>query len=424
MLIPNSPINSGFILIVDDNPTNLSVLAQILNQADLSIRIATDGESALELLAEDHELPALIILDVQMPGIDGFETCYRLKSNPITYDIPVIFMTAASDVTSKVKGLSLGAVDYITKPFESEEVLARVRIHLQIQQLTKKQQQWNQELEQKLAEHINVLQKTQVQLVQQEKFAAMGQLIAGVAHEINNPITCIVNNIPPAYEYVKNLIAVIQLYQQYYSQPVPEIQTALEELDIEFASDDLFKLLNSMKLSSERIQDISVSLRNFYRSDISTKIAVNLHECLDSTLLILRHRLKALGDRPAIEVLKEYGELPKIYCYPGLLNQVFMNLIANAIDAVEEVQHPQIRIFTQVIGSQVLITIADNGVGMTEEMTHKLFQPLFTTKPFGKGTGLGLSIARQIIDEKHHGQLKVSSEYGKGSEFIIFLPLS
>ncbi|MEJ1938514.1 response regulator, partial [Nostoc sp. NIES-2111] len=187
MLIPNSPINSGFILIVDDNPTNLSVLAQILNQADLSIRIATDGESALELLAEDNELPALIILDVQMPGIDGFETCHRLKSNPTTYDIPVIFMTAASDVTSKVKGLSLGAVDYITKPFESEEVLARVRIHLQIQQLTKKQQQWNQELEQKLAEHINVLQKTQVQLVQQEKFAAMGQLIAGVAHEINNP---------------------------------------------------------------------------------------------------------------------------------------------------------------------------------------------------------------------------------------------
>lgn len=419
-----SQINSGFILIVDDNPTNLSVLAQILNSGGLSIRIATDGESALELLEEDSELPELIILDVQMPGIDGFETCIRLKTNPKTYHIPVIFMTAAVDVASKVKGLSLGAVDYITKPFEGEEVLARVRIHLQIQQLTKKQQQWSQELEQKLAEHTAALEKTQIQLVQKEKFAAMGQLVAGVAHEINNPITCIVNNIAPAYGYVKDLITIIQLYQQYYPQPIPKIQRALEELDIEFASEDLFKLLDSMKLSSERIQDISVSLRNFYRSDVSAKVAINLHEGLDSTLLILRHRLTALGDRPAIEVVKEYDELPEVHCYPGLLNQVFMNLIANAIDALEEVKQPKICISTRRVGLQIFITIADNGVGMTEEMSHKLFQPLFTTKPFGKGTGLGLSIARQIIEEKHDGQIKVISEYQKGSQFIISLPIS
>lgn len=422
--MPNSQIYPGFILIVDDNPTNLSVLAQILNAGGLSIRIATDGESALELLEEDNELPELIILDVQMPGIDGFETCHRLKTNPKTYHIPVIFMTAASDVASKVKGLSLGAVDYVSKPFEGEEVLARVRIHLQIQQLTKKQQQWNQELEQKLAENTKALQKAQVQLVQQEKFAAMGQLVAGVAHEINNPITCIVNNIPPAYGYVKDLVAVIQLYQQYYPQPIAAIQNALKELDIEFALEDLFKLLDSMKLSSERIQGISVSLRNFYRSDVSSKIAANLHEGLDSTLLILGHRLKALGQRPAIEVVKQYGELPKVHCYPGLLNQVFMNIIANAIDAVEEVKQPKICISTQIVDLEILITIIDNGVGMNEEITHKLFQPLFTTKPLGKGTGLGLSIARQIIEEKHHGQLKVTSEYGKGSTFIIILPLS
>src|SRR5689334_21491009 len=287
----NLNLDSSFILIVDDNQTNLSVLAKILKAGGLSIRLATDGESALELLEEDDELPELIVLDVQMPGIDGFETCRRLKNNPQTCHIPVIFMTAEADVASKVKGLSLGAVDYVSKPFEGEEVLARVRIHLQIQQLTKKQQQWNQELEQKLAENTEALQKTQVQLVQREKFAAMGQLVAGVAHEINNPIACIASNIAPAYEYVKCLREIIQLYQQYYPQPVPEIQTALEELDIDFATDDLFKILDSMRLSSERIKDMSVSLRNFSRSDVSTKIAVNLHEGLDSTLLILRHRL-------------------------------------------------------------------------------------------------------------------------------------
>ncbi|MDZ8051679.1 MAG: response regulator [Aulosira sp. ZfuVER01] len=416
--------DSSFILIVDDNPTNLAVLAKILTDGGLSICIAEDGQSALELLEEDGELPGLIILDVKMPGIDGFETCHRLKNNPKTYHIPVIFMTAAADIASKVKGLSLGAVDYITKPFEGEEVLARVRIHLQIQQLTKKQQQWNQQLEQKLAEHTEALQKTQVQLVQKEKFAAMGELVAGVAHEINNPITCIASNIAPAYGYVKDLIDIIQLYQQYYPQPVTEIQAALEELDIDFASDDLFKILDSMKLSSKRITDISVSLRNFSRSDTSTKIAVDLHEGLDSTLLILRHRLKALGTRPAIEVLKQYGELPTVHCYPGLLNQVFMNVIANAIDAVEEVKQPQICISTKIVDLQVFITVADNGIGMNEEMMHKLFQPLFTTKPLGKGTGLGLSISRQIIEEKHHGQLKFNSEFAQGSEFLIILPIS
>lgn len=416
----------GFILIVDDNPTNLSVLAQIIKGAGFSIRIETDGESALEQLqTEDNEYPALIMLDVQMPGIDGFETCRRLKEHPKTCDIPVIFMTAAADVASKVKGLSLGAVDYITKPFEGEEVLARVRIQLQMRQLTQKLQSWNEELEQKVAERTSQLQKTHVQLVQQEKFAVMGQLVAGVAHEINNPIACIVSNMEPAYEYVFDIIEVLRLYQKHYSTPVAEIQEVLEDRDIEFALEDLPKILDSINLSSQRIKDISVSLRNFSRNDLSTKVHFNVHDGLESTLLILQHRLKAVGDRPLIQVEKQYAQLPEVECYPGLLNQVFMNLLANAIDAVENVTQPKIWISTQILDSaNIAIIIADNGIGMSAEIKHKLFEPLFTTKAVGKGTGLGLSIAREIIGNKHNGELSFRSELGKGTEFILTLPVT
>ncbi|MBW4614795.1 MAG: response regulator [Desmonostoc vinosum HA7617-LM4] len=420
----NLPKNSGFILIIDDSPTNLLVLSQILQGADLSIRIEIDGETALKQLEQDSDHPELIILDVHMPGIDGFETCRRLKTNPQTWDIPVIFMTAATDIASKVKGLSLGAVDYVTKPFAEEEILARVRTQLQMRQLNKTLQQWNEQLEQRVAERTAQLQTTHMQLMQQEKFAAIGQLVAGVAHEINNPITCIVSNIMPAYEHIAGLTEVISLYHQHYPVPIPQIQQVLEDRDIEFALQDLPKILNSMKLSAERIKEISASLRNFSRSDLSSKIFVNLHDGLDSTLLILGHRLKASGDRPEIEVSKNYGKLPEIACYPGLMNQVFMNILANAIDAVEDVPNPTIRISTQMADSAtILILIADNGVGMSKEIKHRLFEPLFTTKVLGKGTGLGLSIARQIIEEKHDGKLSVVSELGKGTEFILSLPV-
>ena len=261
----SSIVNSGFILIVDDSPTNLSILAYALKGAGFSIRIATDGQSAIEQIQE--ELPELILLDVQMPGIDGFETCDRLKANPVTQDIPIIFMTALADVESKVKGLSLGAVDYITKPFEQEEVLVRVRIHLKLRHLTKELQQWNETLEQQVVERTSALQKALVQLVQQEKLATLGQLVAGVAHEINNPMSCIVSNIAPAYQYITDLKTVIKLYQKHYPAPVPEISQALEDLDIEFSLNDLPRLLDSMKLSADRIKDILASMRNFSRSD-------------------------------------------------------------------------------------------------------------------------------------------------------------
>lgn len=406
--------SSSFVLIVDDTPTNISVLAQTLRQAGLAIRIANDGASALEQVKKGQ--PSLILLDVQMPIMDGFETCRRLKANETTSSIPVIFMTALSDKASRVKGLSLGAVDYIAKPFEQDEVLARVRVHLQLKQLT-------EQLEARVQERTQALQNAQVQLVQQEKLATLGQLIAGVAHEINNPMACIANNVEPATEYVRDLAALIELYQQHYSEPDPAIDELIEERDIGFVLEDLPKLLDSMKLSAERIKNISTSLRNFSRIDASDKVPVNLHEGLDSTLVILGHRIKASGSRPEIVIAKQYGDIPQVECFPSALNQVFMNILANAMDALEETAHPQITITTkQVEDGWVTVEIEDNGPGLTEVIKQRLFEPLFTTKPIGKGTGLGLSISRQIVVERHQGRINCISSTGTGCKFVLDLP--
>lgn len=407
--------SSGFVLIVDDTPTNISVLAQTLRQAGLAIRIANDGVSALEQVK--REQPSLILLDVQMPIMDGFETCRRLKSNSTTQDIPVIFMTALSDKASRVKGLSLGAVDYIAKPFEQDEVLARVRVHLRLKQLS-------EQLEQRVEERTKALQAAQIQMVQQEKLATLGQLVAGVAHEINNPMGCIANNIEPASEHIQDLVDVLNAYRQHYEQPPEEIRALLEEKDIDFAIEDLPKLLKSMWLSTERIKNISNSLRNFSRIDVDAKVLANLHEGLDSTLVILGHRLKALGDRPAIKVQKQYGDLPEMECFPSAINQVFMNILANAMDALEGTAAPEITVSTRVASEGwVQIEITDNGPGLTEMIKQRLFEPLFTTKPIGKGTGLGLSISRQIVEEKHHGKIVCVSAPGEGCKFILDLPI-
>jgi signal transduction histidine kinase len=429
--------STGFILIVDDNSTNLSVLSQSLKQIGLKVRMAMDGTSAINIAQQ--QLPELILLDIEMPGIDGFETCARLKANPATKLIPVIFMTAMADADSKVKGLSLGAVDYITKPFEEQEVIARVNVHLQLRQLTKALEErntelehWNQVLEQRVEERtaelshtLQDLQQFQLQLVQNEKMSALGQLVAGIAHELNNPIGCIASNIAPAFEYVADLTKAIEFYQQSYPDGVSKLEQTLGDLDIDFALEDLPKLLKSMQVSTERIKEISVSLRNFSRSDTTAKVLSNLHDGLESSLTILQHRLKSIGDRPAIVLIKQYGNLPEVECYPGLLNQVFMNLIANAIDALEESlpAAPQIMIQTDVVEQHAIIQIADNGAGISSEVQQKIFKQFFTTKAIGKGTGLGLSIARQIVEEKHQGRLSVTSEIGHGTKFAIALPI-
>ncbi|MEH2443478.1 hybrid sensor histidine kinase/response regulator [Nostoc sp.] len=412
----------GIILVVDDNPANLQVLSSFLDQSSFEVWAARSGEKALQRL-ENDDLPDLILLDVMMPGIDGFETCKQLKSNPRVQDIPVIFMTALSETADKVKGLQLGAVDYITKPFQYEEVLVRIENHLKLRNLTKTLIAKNAEL-----------QQTQAQLIQAEKVAALGQLTAGIAHEVNNPINFIAGNLNFVEQYVQEVISLLYLYQKYLPEPPDEIQTAIQKNDLNFLLDDLSKIIKSMQLGTDRVTEIVSYLNNFSRHREAGKKLANLHEGLESTLLILGHRFKRNAHHPAIQLIKEYGDLPLIECFPGEINQVFMNLISNAIDAIEESHkttnidmlhqyHGVIKVKTEVIGEQVILRVADNGSGIENADKIKIFDAFYTTKPVGKGTGLGLSIAYQIVVNNHHGKITYHSKPGEGIEFIVELPI-
>lgn len=288
---------------------------------------------------------------------------------------------------------------------------------------------------QKLETILRELQKTQAQLVQTEKMSSLGQLVAGVAHEINNPVNFIYGNLIHADEYSQNLLQLIALYQKHYPQPHAEIEAEAREIDLEFLQEDLPKLLTSMQFGAERIQKIVLALRNFSRMDEAEMKAINIHDGLDSTLMILQNRLKPRADHSVITVVKDYGVLPLVECYAGQLNQVFMNVLTNAIDALDEYdakrspearqQNPsQICLRTQMIGEyEVQISIADNGPGIPNHLQSRLFDPFFTTKPIGQGTGLGLSISYTIITEKHGGKLRCISDPSKGTEFVIEIPL-
>ena len=322
------------ILVVDDTPANLEVVCETLSDAGYFVATAINGARALKRVQAYP--PDLILLDVQMPGIDGFETCKRLKAEPKTASIPIIFMTALSDAQSKEKGFDLGAVDYITKPFQEQEVLARVKTHLQLRQLTKNLEQRVAEQTADLEAALTQLQQSQIHLVQTEKMSALGNLVAGVAHEINNPLGFIAANLKPAQNYIKDIFQVIALYQKELAYPSATLQAFLEEVELEYLQEDLPKLIDSMQKGVDRINAISRSLRTFSRSDCDRPIPCNIHEGIDSTILILKHRLQANESRPSIQVITDYGDLPQVECFPGQLNQVFMNLLANAIDALEE----------------------------------------------------------------------------------------
>jgi signal transduction histidine kinase len=421
----------NLILVVDDNPANTKVLFDTLRQAGHRVLVAKSGEVALERL--QSATPDLILLDVMMPGIDGFETCRRLKADAATQTIPVIFMTALSDTEDKTQGFGLGAVDYITKPFQQEEVLARVHLHLQLYNLTQGLEQRVRDRTTELEFTLEQLRQSQLQLIQNEKMSALGNLVAGVAHEINNPVGFISGNLKHAQKYIDDLLEFVDFYWE-HCPPDAAVQEKMRKLDLPYLRQDLPKLISSMKAGTDRIQHISTSLRTFSRSDSDRPILCNIHDGIDSTLLILKHRLKENESRPEIEVIKHYGDLPQIECYAGQLNQVFMNLIANAIDALEESnkgvvfseieQHPnQIKIVTALQEHRIKIQIQDNGIGIAAEMQPRVFDHLFTTKEVGKGTGLGLAIAHQIITEKHRGQIEVSSALGQGTTFTIMIPL-
>jgi light-regulated signal transduction histidine kinase (bacteriophytochrome) len=305
----------------------------------------------------------------------------------------------------------------------------------QVQTLNTNLEAQVQERTTQLTQTLQTLQQAQTQLIQNEKMTSLGQLVAGVAHEINNPINFIHGNLAHVSQYVEDVLLLLHQYQQHLPNLDEQSQVQARELDIEFIAEDLPKTIASMKLGTERICQIVQSLRNFSRLDQAEIKPVNIHEGIDSTLMILQHRLKAKPDQPEIEVIKAYGALPKVECYAGALNQVFMNLLSNAIDALEEKMDSRSPIENQADpcsicittsisdASTIRISIADNGTGISDTAQKHLFDPFFTTKPIGKGTGLGLSISHQVITEKHQGTLECISQPGQGTQFIIEIPI-
>ena len=309
---------------------------------------------------------------------------------------------------------------------------AKEELEIRVEERTAELKSQTQQLEQALSE----LKQAQSNLIHSEKMSSLGQLVAGIAHEINNPINFIYGNITHTRQYANSLLELVNLYQEQYPNPLPILQEKIYSVDLDFISSDLPKILTSMKNGAERIFGIVKSLRIFSRHDEAEMKVADIHEGIDSTLMILQSRLNAKPGLESIQVIKEYGNLPKIECYPGQLNQVFMNIIANAIDALEDNSHSEsiaaneanpriIKISTKLLDSEVVeIRISNNGPEITESAMKQLFNPFFTTKPVGKGMGLGLSIGYQIITVRHQGELQCISAPGKGAEFIIKIPIS
>ncbi|MFP4007040.1 MAG: ATP-binding protein [Spirulinaceae cyanobacterium] len=391
----------------------------------------------------------LIVLSVTIAALPCAFWLSRRLLNPLyrltqlTYNLPdklvdrteiPWFETGVTEINALLKNFQAMAIALQDKFQEiktaNETLENRVTERTQALQASEAQLR---EKAQQLQTALTNLRQTQTQLVQTEKMSSLGQLVAGIAHEINNPVNFVFGNLTHAKDYIRDLLELIELYQDQYPHPTPEIADEIEAIDLEFVRQDLPKMLNSMTVGAERIRDIIISLRNFSRLDEASIKAVNIHEGIETTLMILHNRLKSKPDYPGIHIVKEYSQLPDIECYPGELNQVFMNLIANAIDALEEAweKHdaqsqafrPLLRLQTHCIDSQwVTIHIIDNGLGISADKQPRLFDPFFTTKPIGKGTGLGLSISYQIVVERHQGHLSCHSQPGEGTEFVIKIP--
>jgi len=415
-------------------------IAQYLPEKQLWINISeyydfTQLETilGLEISDKNNEISDRL-KRLEIVKIDDTNTCPNEIKQRLNQLSPGAWLFVPLKVDSQVWG-SICVVkenrSYYWQVFEVELLCAvadSVAIAIKQAQIYQEIQSYAQQLEETLTE----LKNTQAQLVQRAKIASLGQLVAGVAHEINNPVNFIYGNITVAMDYARDLLDLVALYQNNYPQPVAEVRQKLEHIDADFIADDYPKLLKSMKDGASRISQIVLSLRNFSRLDEKEYKSVDIHEGIDNTLLILQHRLNGSNNGNEIEVIKDYSLLPKINCYASQLNQVFMNVIANAIDALETQSSPrQITISTKMdigessspLSSTIMILIADNGCGMSEEVRYKMFDPFFTTKPVGSGIGLGLAICHTIVVEKHRGQIGCTSAPGQGTEFIMQIPI-
>ena len=432
------------VLLIDDQLIICEAVRRILAiESDISFHYCTNPVLALSMIQEVQ--PTVIFLDLIMPELDGLILAKFLRANEITREIPLVMLSSKEDAELKAEAFNIGANDYLVKLPDRLEFIARTRYHSKaynnLQELKKATVQAQLQAKQ-LEEALQELQKAQSQMIQTEKMSSLGQLVAGVAHEINNPVSFIHGNLMYLEQYVVDLLRMISLYQKRHLSDDPEIKALAREIDLEFLTGDLPKMLGSMKVGTDRIRDIVLSLRNFSRMDQSEFKAVDIHEGIESTLLILQHRLYASEDNLGIEICREYGDLPLVQCSAGQLNQVFMNILVNAIDAIEssyssptntppEFQYlyspdlpKKIIIQTKILDdSWIQISIADNGMGMTEETKQYIFNPFFTTKAIGKGTGMGLSISYQIITEKHNGKIECISQLCIGTKFIIEVPI-
>ena len=414
---------SGKILVVDDELDIKDLMTKMfapqIRQGEFEFIFAAHGLEALEHISAHPDLD-LVITDINMPVMDGLTLLKKLNEAPLQFK--TIVVSAYGDIGNIRAAMNAGAFDFVMKPLDLQDLEITIQKTLaQVRRCKHSQQE---------------LLQAQVQLIQSEKMAALGQLVSGVAHEINNPIGFVSGNLHPAQQYVEDLVGLLDLYQQVYPNPTPEIEAEIDAIELDFIRADLPKLFASMRTGIDRIRNISLSVCNFSRSDCDRPVLFNLHDGLDSTLLILNHRLKANSSRPEITVIKDYGDLPEIKCFSGQLNQVFMNLITNAIDALEAsnqglrfeqiATRPNcitIRTAVNEATNTVLIDIQDNGVGMTEAVQQRAFDHLFTTKPIGQGTGLGLFIVRQIVEEKHGGRISCESVPGQATKFVVELPV-
>ena len=415
------PAGAATILVVDDEPANLGVLNELLRPY-FHVQVARSGMEALCVMEADPG-PDLILLDVMMPEMDGYAVLARIRQLPASCDIPVIFVTAMDSRDNEQHGLELGAADYIAKPIAPAIVLARVRVHLEARQARDLLKKTNLQLLDKVMQGAHSLEQAQAQLLQSEKMASIGQLAAGVAHEINNPVGFVGSNLNVLGDYLQSIFSIVQAYdkadQETGSSPAFESARQLKcQLGFEEIQLDIFNLINESKDGMARVKKIVQDLKNFsHVSDIVWEWS-DIHAGLDSTLNMVWNELKY-----HCTVVKNYAALPEINCLPEQLNQVFMNLLVNAGHAIESKGRGQITITTGCVGdTAVQVIVSDTGIGIAPEALQQVFEPFYTTKPVGKGTGLGLSLAWRIV-ERHGGRIEVASVVGEGTTFTVTLPV-